>query len=66
MSGDEKYQNCKHKSSTPQTIIVTRCPCAGGNYTKENVYSCGRTNISDVQPAICESCPYFEQKEIAE
>lgn len=63
MTGEYKFENCKHKSEKEETVTVHRCSCQGGDYT-DSGYKCLKRNIFKIEPNICQYCDIFEQNNI--
>jgi len=58
MSGQEKFDSCKHRPDD-QIEIFDGCPC---KKIKKLVYKCDKRNIVDLRPEVCEGCDLYEQK----
>lgn len=61
LSGDYKFENCKHRSAELKKTIIRRCPCQGGDY-EDSGYECSARKIFKVEPSVCEYCYLFEDK----
>jgi histidinol phosphatase-like enzyme len=58
MSGEEKFNFCKHKPEE-QIEIFDGCPC---RKKKKLVSQCVLRSIVDIKPEICADCSLFEDK----
>lgn len=58
MSGEEKFNSCKHKPDE-QIEIFEGCPC---KKKKKSVFQCLKKTIIDLKPQHCEGCEFYENK----
>ena len=61
IGGEEKFENCKHKSAEQKTVTIKRCSCQGGDYT-DTGYECLSRKIFKIYASICQYCYMFERK----
>ena len=61
MTNEDKFNSCKHRGETEEEIVVQRCACEGGDYTRLS-WRCYRINITDLNPGICGECELYESR----
>jgi hypothetical protein len=64
MTGQEKFDSCKHRSKEKEPIDgagISGCGACSKSATEG--YFCWKTGIVDVNPEICENCKHYITKE---
>ena len=64
MSGQEKFDNCRHRSLEAHPILGTAFVGCGSCFKGATVgFFCWKKEITNVVPELCEVCTSFQSKD---